>query len=77
MEELPEFELKIQFYDKVTSAYLIKVDISFITTGEVIDQLKDVVTPVNTKTSNLIMMSQENHNKTKPNINKDKFTRHL
>jgi hypothetical protein len=77
MEELPEFALKIQFYDKVTSTYLIKVDISFITTGEVIDQLKDVVTPVNTKTSNLIMMSQENHNKTKPNINKDKFTRHL
>jgi hypothetical protein len=75
VEEFPKVEFKKQFNDKETSTDLVKVDIPLITTDEVIGQSKDVVTPVNTKTSDIIMTTQVNHDKTKPKIKKDKIIR--
>jgi hypothetical protein len=44
------------------------VDVPLITTDEAICQSKDVVTPINTKISNIIMMTQVNHDKIKPRL---------
>jgi hypothetical protein len=76
VEEFPEVKLNKQFYDKATSTDLVEVDIPLITTNKVIGQSKDVVTPINTKKSDIIMMTQVNHDKTKPDIKKDKIPRH-
>jgi len=51
----------------------VKDDIPLITTDEFIGQLKDFVTSINTKTSNIIMMTQVNHEKSKPKIKKNKL----
>jgi len=75
VEEFQKVEFKKQFSDKATSTNLVKVDIPLITSDEVIGQSKDVVTLVNTKTSNIIMTTQVNHDKTKPNIKKGKLIR--
>jgi hypothetical protein len=75
MEEFPKVEFKKQFSDKEASTYLVKVDIPLITTDEFIGQSKDVVTLVNTKTSDIVMTTKVNHRNTKPYITKDKLIR--
>jgi hypothetical protein len=76
VEVFPEVDLNKQFYGKATSIDLVEVDIPLIATNKVIGQSKDVVTPINTKKSDIIMMTQVNHDKTKPDIKKDKIPRH-
>jgi hypothetical protein len=76
MEVFPEVDLNKQLYGKATSIDLVEVDIPLITTNKVIGQLKYVVTPINTKKSDIIMMTQVNHDKTKLDIKKDKIPRH-
>jgi hypothetical protein len=53
----------------------VRVDIRLNTTDEFIDQSKDVVTPINTKTLDTITTNQVNHDKIKPKIKKDKIIR--
>jgi mannosyltransferase OCH1-like enzyme len=63
VKELPKIEFKKQFSNKATSTDLVMVDIPLITIDEVICQSKDVVTPINTKISNIVMTTQVNHDK--------------
>jgi len=72
----PEVNLNKQFYGQATSTNLVEVDISLITTNKVLGQLKDVGAPINTKKSDIIMMTQVNHDKTKQDIKKDKIPWH-
>jgi len=71
VEELPKVEFKKLFSNKETFTHLLKVEIPLITNDEVIGQLKDVVTPINTKILDIIRKTQVNHDKTKHEIKKN------
>jgi len=55
--------------------HVVKVDIPLIVANEVTCQSKDVVTPINTKISNIIMSTQVNHDKIKTHIKKGELIR--
>jgi hypothetical protein len=76
VEVFSKVDFNKQLYGKATSTDLVEVDIPLIPTNKFIRQSKDVVTPINTKNSDTIMMTQVNHDETKTNIKKDKIPMH-